>query len=126
MPKAPVELAFTMPEFDNAAPTISDIQFAHRIDAANTQTTRNLVKNGFKIVPNARRSIATTLNIYFELYGLATGEGRAATFDLAYALLDTAGQRIKNFPSARYRKPGATTIKTESLDLQGLPQGNMS
>ncbi|MYC14301.1 MAG: GWxTD domain-containing protein [Gemmatimonadetes bacterium] len=117
------ELAFTMPEFDNAAPTISDIQFAHRIDAANTQTTRNLVKNGFKIVPNARRSIATTLNIYFELYGLATGEGRAATFDLAYALLDTAGQRIKNFPSARYRKPGATTIKTESLDLQGVTPG---
>ena len=117
------ELAFTMPEFDNAAPTISDIQFAHRIDAANTQTTGNLVKNGFKIVPNARRSIATTLNIYFELYGLATGEGRAATFDLAYALLDTAGQRIKNFPSARYRKPGATAIKTESLDLQGVTPG---
>ena len=117
------ELAFTMPEFDNAAPTISDIQFAHRIDAANTQTTGNLVKNGFKIVPNARRSIATTLNIYFEVYGLAEGEGRAATFDLAYALLDTAGQRIKNFPSARYRKPGATTIKTESLDLQGVTPG---
>ena len=117
------ELAFTMPEFDNAALIISDIQFAHRIDAANTQTTGNLVKNGFKIVPNARRSIATTLNIYFEVYGLAEGEGRAATFDLAYTLLDTAGQRIKNFPSARYRKPGATTIKTESLDLQGVTPG---
>ncbi|MCY3683212.1 MAG: GWxTD domain-containing protein [Gemmatimonadetes bacterium] len=117
------ELAFTMPEFDNAAPTISDIQFAHRIDAANTQTTGNLIKNGFKIVPNARRSIATTLNIYFEVYGLAAGEGRAATFDLAYALLDTAGQRIKNFPSARYRKPGATTIKTESLDIEGIMPG---
>ncbi len=117
------ELDFTMPEFDSAALTMSDIQFAHRIDAANTQTTRSLVKNGFKIVPNTRRSIETTSNIYFELYGLAEGEGRAATFDLAYALLDTAGQRIKNFPSARYRKPGTTAIKTESLDLKGVPSG---
>lgn len=120
------ELTFTMPEFDNAALTMSDIQFAHRIDAADTQTTRSgsLVKNGFKIVPNTRRSIETTLNIYFELYGLAEGEGRAATFDLAYALLDTAGQQIKNFPSARYRKPGTTAIKTESLDLKGVPPGH--
>lgn len=118
------ELDFTMPEFDNAALTLSDIQFAHRIDAADTQTTRGLVKNGFKIVPNTRRSIETTLNIYFELYGLAEGEGRAATFDLAYALLDTAGQQIKNFPSARYRKPGTTAIKTESLDLKGMPPGH--
>ena len=117
------ELDFTMPKFDSAALTMSDIQFAHRIDAANTQTTRSLVKNGFKIVPNTRRSMETTSNIYFELYGLAEGEGRAATFDLAYALLDTAGQRIKNFPSARYRKPGTTAIKTESLDLKGVPSG---
>ena len=117
------ELFFTMPEFGNATLTMSDIQFAHRIDAANTQISSSLVKNGFKIIPNTRRSIETTLNIYFELYGLAKGEGRAATFDLAYTLLDTAGQRIKNFPSARYRKPGTTAIKTESLDLKGVPPG---
>ena len=115
------ELAFIMPEFDNAALIMSDIQFAHRIDAAHSQTSSSLVKNGFKIIPNTRRSIDTTLNIYFELYGLAEGEGRAATFDLAYTLLDTTGQRIKNFSSARYRKPGTTAIKTESLHLEGVP-----
>ncbi len=120
------ELPFTMPEFSNLA--LSDIQFAHQIDAQHTQTagSGSLVKNGFKIVPNVRRSMqntSPTLNVYFELYGLSKGEGRAGTFDLAYALLDMTGQRIVNFPSARYRKPGTTTVKTESLDLAGVPPG---
>ena len=120
--KSTCELSLTMPVFSNTSLSLSDIQFAHQIDATDAQGS--LVKNGLKIVPNTSRTISSaspTLNIYFELYGLSKTEG--GTFDLAYALLDTSRYRVKNYPSTRYRKPGTTAIKTEALDLANLPPG---
>lgn len=115
----------TLPNFKLTTPSLSDIQIAHHI---TPQTTlHSLVKNGFKVVPNATRKILVAspkLNIYFELYGLSKNKKETGTFDLAYILRDTLGYPIKHFPSARYRKPGKTAIKTETLDLMDISPGH--
>ena len=113
------ELPLTAPAHGPGELSISDIEFAHRID--RTDAPDKLLKNGLYVVPNVTRAFARELSFYFELYGLS--EGPTGIFDLAYALRDTLGNRVAALSSARYKKPGVTCVKTETLDLPDLPSG---
>jgi GWxTD domain-containing protein len=102
---------------------LSDIQLGRRIDTAPPDN--RMLKNGLWVVPNVTHTLSsqgTTLPFYFEIYGLKEGEKDA--FDLAYALLDHQNKPVKVFTSTRYKKPGTTCMKTETLEIPALTPGS--
>lgn len=118
---AACSLAVSMPLPDTLL-TISDIQFARRIDESSLP--HRPLKNGLWILPNVTRTLSTkeqSLSFYYEIYGLS--EGTVGSFDLAYTLRDSLNQPVKMYTSTRYKKPGATCVKTETLDIPTLTPG---
>ena len=98
----------------------SDILFASEM--ARTGKEGRFVKSGWRVIPNTTRHYLTgaPLSFYLELYNLQFPSRDDKGFVLGYSLVDTLGNTVKTFPARRFKKPGNSCVKVDSLDTEGL------
>ena len=118
------EMTVTVQDYDRKGLIFSDVQFATEV--ARSNKSDRFTKQGWKVVPNTTRHylLGRPVAIYFELYNFTVGSGAAKeSFILGYSLVDSSGQKVREYSAMRILKPGESCVKTESLDTEGLSEG---
>lgn len=111
-------------DFENQGLIFSDIQFASEV--ARSGEVDRFVKQGWKVTPNVSRHFLSgkPLSVYFELYNFSSEfELIEDSFILGYSLVDSSGQKVREYPAKRILKPGESCVKTDVLETEGLPAG---
>ncbi len=104
---------------------ISDIQFATQITADTAQT--QFTKNGFKVLPNPSGMYGTVLPMlyfYVEVYNFMYDPTQETSeYTIQYLVLDGNGQKVKEWPVRKKRKPGASAVEVGGVNIISLHSG---
>jgi GWxTD domain-containing protein len=102
---------------------------AYRIDyvgdSVDPQTAR-LVDNGYLVLPNPLGVYNLTdsmLWVSAEVYGLHYDSTAPEKFRLEFAVLDQAGQTVRDFGYVLKSTPGTSAVIAQNLSLEGLGRG---
>ncbi len=118
------ETTVLVEDYDRKGLVFSDVQLASEV--ARSAKSGRFAKQGWKVVPNTTRHylLGGPVAIYFELYNFTVGsEAGQESFILGYSLVDSSGQKAREYAAKRILKPGESCVKTESLDTEGLSEG---
>ncbi len=113
-----------VPAFSDAL-TLSTLQLASLISSDLSQPS--FVKGNKVVIPNTSRkyrSGKSLLYLYFEVYNLsAPKDSTDKNFEISYCITNEAGDSLIYFPGQTITKPGTSCMKTQTLDVRGLPAG---
>ena len=112
--------------YDSNVLSISGIQLASAIKVDTS--TNKFVKNNNYVKPNPARQFIfsrSNLNFYFEIYNLVPNDSEFAnTFTLSYAIRDTNGNSLIDYPSKNIKKPGDSCVKVQAIDIKDFETGD--
>lgn len=98
---------------------ISDIQLASSIEA--DKSGGPYTKNGFKVMPNPSSLYGIGLPIlyaYTEIYNLSESSSEEGNkYTVTYQILDDNDQEVKSFPEKQRKKPGASAVEVNNLNV---------
>jgi len=116
------DLKVHVPPFKKDKLTLSQIEFAVQIEPDTSD--HKFVKNGQRTTPNPMRIYGINwpmLFFYAEIYNLSmTGTG-PSTYTMQYAILDEAGNIVKEYPAKNIQKPGTSSILSGGANVGVLP-----
>jgi GWxTD domain-containing protein len=109
--------------------SLSGVRLAYSITPAGTDTTgnRNLIKNGYRVYTNVQNAYSlndSLMYIYGELYNLQYSADKPSDFQLAYKVKTPEGEIVRDLGYQTVRKPGASSVIVEQLDMKGWGQGS--
>jgi len=111
--------------FSDDALSISDLELAR--DIQPDQDAENpFVKNGRFVEPNPSRAygyLASTISLYYELYGLAEPKGGAGDSIIVKYTIRTPGGAVRKVVQRRTRKPGTSCVHSVVLPIADLSGG---
>ena len=91
---------------------------------------KSFVKGNKAVIPNSSRKYrlnSAPLYLYLEVYNLsAPKDQNNKFFQLSYLVSNTERDSIIFIPAQTIAKPGISCIKTQTLDIRGLPAGEYS
>ncbi|MFQ5453174.1 MAG: GWxTD domain-containing protein [Candidatus Zixiibacteriota bacterium] len=93
-------------------------------DSKNNNT--RLYKNGFSVLVNPVSIFADTdtiLYLYSEIYNLKYSPSVSSEYKISLAVFDSDDSVFKNYGSRVKRKPGATSVVTESIGINAWQKG---
>ncbi len=98
---------------------LSDIQCASQIK--RDKSDNPFVKNGYKVLPNPSGVYGLGMPIlfcYFEIYNLAPASSQeGGKYTILYKIIDADGNEIKSFPEQTRKKPGASSVAVNNLNV---------
>ena len=105
--------------------TLSDLQFAYRIEATDAppDPARPKIKNGYYVEPNPSSIYApedSLLYLYGEIYNL---DSLPANYYVHLWILDPFGTVLKDLGLEELERPGETALLVYGLRIDDLPRG---
>jgi len=113
----------TLNEFDDTALTISDIEIASQVEAAEQNTI--FTKAEHNIIPNASLTFSTGLPVlysYAEIYNLEYPSDNDS-IEIQYSILDLNNTEVRQPQVAMVKKTGNISVNMGGLNVIGLPAG---
>ena len=114
----------SVPAFEESL-TMSTPQFAALISSDISQ--KSFVKGNKMVIPNSSRKYrlnSTPLYLYLEAYNLIAPKNESNKhFQISYLISNIKGDSIIFIPRQTIAKPGSSCIKTQTIDIRGLPSG---
>ncbi|MGH7889329.1 MAG: hypothetical protein ACRENF_02115, partial [Thermodesulfobacteriota bacterium] len=117
------KISLVVPGFSEKQLKLSDIELALSADPDTSES--KFVKAGRMILPNATKIYGATspvLYFYAEVYNLKS-DAAENSYNVSYAILDSAGQIHKEYPATKNKKPGSSTVILSGLNIITLPVG---
>jgi len=113
----------TAADYSGASLVASDLVVASEMQPSASKG--RFSRGGWDVIPNATRRclLGAPLRVYSELYNLSEAGPDARGFVMGYSLTDTAGVAVSAQEAKRFRKPGQSCVKPDSLSTEGIPAG---
>lgn len=108
---------------------VTEALFAYRIRKVveGESVNQRLVKNGLEVVPNPKSIYSITDSIayvYAEAFNLTSGDAIAEFCLLQLQVLRGDSSAFRDYGQRRIKKPGASLVIAEQLDIRGWSHGN--
>lgn len=111
--------------FKKSGLQLSDIQLASSVKPDTTKSI--FVKNGLRVFPNPTRLYGIQAPIiynYTEIYTFAApSDSQPGTYSIKYQILDGNGNLAKDFPTKTKKKPGASAVEVNGVNVVALRSG---
>jgi GWxTD domain-containing protein len=112
-----------IPAFSDTVLAVSSVEWAYKI---SQDSTGKLLKNGFRVLPNASGRFEQEDNIiylYAEVYNLDDSPGAGDDYSVAMEIYDNQGEMYKTIEPNLYKKPGKSSVVVTGFSIATFDGG---
>lgn len=112
-----------IPSFQDSDLTVSSVEWAYNI---SQDSTGKLLKNGFRVLPNASGRFQQEDNIvylYAEVYNLDDSPGGGGDYSIFLEFYDNQGDLYKTIEPSQYKKPGRSSVIVTGFSIATFDGG---
>jgi GWxTD domain-containing protein len=116
-------LRLNVPSFNDTALTISSIEWAYDI---SPDSTGNLLKNGYRVLPNASgrfQQESGVIYLYAEVYNIDISPDADSSYTVTMEIYNSQNDHYKTIKPVSYTKPGESSVIVTGFSIAAFDGG---